>query len=221
MNLPIFHRKFVSSETCLSKPKLPALALVALTAALSLSGCETLGQWASTGIPGPGGPHYEEGDEVQQTHASSSSRSNSRPHRSSPWAGSRDDDDDDGPEDFSPPDGNVTESPSGNRTYRSRQTGAITGSEWTSPAGTTTYRDSSGQMTGYSSESPSGTRTYRDSSGSIAMQSSTTEGTGGDNTTTYRRNGTIVGTKYVSPAGNVTWRDGSGAIIDGPGQMKP
>lgn len=53
------------------------------------------------------------------------------------------------------------------------------------------------------------------------MQSSTTEGTGGDNTTTYRRNGTIVGTKYVSPAGIVTWRDGSGAIIEGLGQMKP
>lgn len=193
----------------------PALAIVALAAAFSLSGCETVKQWAATGIPGPGGPYDADDNNGEVGH----SRSNldSKPHRSSSWVSS----DDDEPEDFSPPDGNVTESSTGNRTYRSRQTGTITGSEWTSPAGTTTYRDSSGQITGSSSESPSGTRTYRDSQGSIAMQSSTTQGTGGDNTTTYRRNGTIVGTKYVSPAGNVTWRDGSGSIIDGPGQMKP
>lgn len=219
MKLPIPPGGLGASEASQSKRRIPVLALVTLAAAFGLSGCETLGQWASTGIPGPGGPYHEEDDEIDQSQASSNSRSNSRPHRSSPWAGS--DEDDDGPEDFSPPDGNVSESPSGNRTYRSRRTGEVTGSEWTSPAGTTTYRDSSGQMTGSSSESPSGTRTYRDNSGSIAMQSSTTEGTGGDNTTTYRRNGTIVGTKYVSPAGNVTWRDGSGTIINGPGQMKP
>jgi hypothetical protein len=63
--------------------------------------------------------------------------------------------------------------------------------------------------------------TYRNDRGEIALSSSTTPGTGGDETTTYRQNGTIVGTKYLSPAGNTTWRDGSGTIIDGPSEMKP
>lgn len=200
--------------------------LIAVLGGLLLAGCstfDTMQQWAATGIPGPGGPAYA-GEEEHDDDDDEDYEEESSPHPSSPWAGA--------PQvtrkssgrksqSYNLPDGNVSESPSGNRTYRSRQTGSVTGSEWTSPAGTTTYRDSSGQITGSSTESPSGTRTYRDNSGSIAMQSSTTEGTGGDNTTTYRRNGTIVGTKYVSPAGNVTWRDGSGTIIDGPSEMKP
>lgn len=120
-----------------------------------------------------------------------------------------------------PLDGVVTESYSGNRTHRDKHSGEIVGSEWTSPAGTTTYRDSDGRIKGSSSESSTGNRTYRDDNGSIKMNSSTTQGTGGDNTTTYRRNGSIVGTKYVSPAGNVTWRNGDGEIISGPSEMKP
>lgn len=120
-----------------------------------------------------------------------------------------------------PMDGSLTESSTGNRTWRDRYSGEITGSEWTSPAGTTTYRSASGEILGSSDESPAGTRTYRNGSGEIVQTSSTTQGTGGDQTTTFRRNGSIVGTKYISPAGNVTWRDGSGRIVDGPGGMRP
>jgi hypothetical protein len=178
--------------------------LFAVVICLAFSHCavsDTMQQWAATGIPGPGGPAVDSPE--------------SAPHPSSPWAETPES------EASFPLEGEVTESPTGNRTYRNRQTGAITGSEWTSPAGTTTYRDGSGRILGSSSESPAGTRTYRDGRGAIAMDSSTSEGTGGDNTTTYRRNGEIVGTKYVSPAGNVTWRDGGGRIIDGPSEMKP
>lgn len=120
-----------------------------------------------------------------------------------------------------PPDGIPDDSPSGNRTWRERGTGQITGSQWTSPAGNTTYRDSSGRITGSSSESPESTTTYRDDRGRIDTLSSSSGDGGGGNTTTYRRDGVIVGNKYVSPAGNTTWRDGSGQIIDGPGEMKP
>ena len=122
---------------------------------------------------------------------------------------------------YVPMDGSVTESSTGNRTYRDRSSGSILGSDWTSPAGNTTYRDSSGRITGSSAESPSGTRTYRDDNGSITQTSSSSKGSSGDETTTFRRNGSIIGSKYVSPAGNVTWRDGSGSIISGPAQMKP
>lgn len=121
-----------------------------------------------------------------------------------------------------PLDGTVTESYSGNRTYRDKYSGQIIGSESTSPAGRTTYRDADGSMTGYSDTSSTGTTTYRKSSGEISTTSSTTQGTGGDSTTTYRNaSGQIIGNKYVSPAGNVTWRDGSGRIVDGPSGMKP
>lgn len=120
-----------------------------------------------------------------------------------------------------PMDGVVTESSTGNRTWRDRSSGTITGSEWTSPAGTTTYRDSSGSILGSSDESPAGTRTYRDRNGSISQTSSTSQGSSGDNTTTFRQDGQVVGTKYVSPAGNTTWRDSNGSIVDGPSGMKP
>jgi hypothetical protein len=120
-----------------------------------------------------------------------------------------------------PFDGNVTESYSGNRTYREKQTGRIIGSESTSASGTTTYRDSSGRILGSSSESVTGTTTYRDSSGSISTTSSTREDGGGGKTTTYRRNGVIIGTQYVSPAGNTTWRNGNGSMIGGPSEMGP
>jgi len=120
-----------------------------------------------------------------------------------------------------PLDGTVTESPTGNRTYRDPSTGQILGSESTSPAGITTSRDSAGRILGNASTSPAGVTTYRTASGAIDTTSATTSGTGGDATTTYRRDGAIVGTKYVSPAGNVTWRDGSGRIIEGPSAMQP
>lgn len=120
-----------------------------------------------------------------------------------------------------PFDGDVFESYSGNRTYRDKTSGQIIGSEWTSSAGTTTYRDASGSIVGSSWESPAGTTTYRDGNGSITSTSSSNEDGGGGKTTTYRRNGVIVGTKYVSPVGNTTWRDGSGIIIQGPGEMRP
>jgi len=118
-------------------------------------------------------------------------------------------------------DGEETSAPSGDRVYREKQTGRIIGSAWTSHPGTITYRDADGRITGSSSESPSGRTTHRDSRGRITHTADTSSGTGGDNTTTYRRNGAIVGQKYVSPAGNVTWRDGNGRIISGPDEMKP
>jgi hypothetical protein len=120
-----------------------------------------------------------------------------------------------------PFDGEVTESPSGNRTYRDRFNGRIAGSASTSPAGTTTWRDSDGRIAGTSDVSPSGTTTYRDGDGRISGTSSSTPDGGRGATTTYRRDGVIVGTQSVSPAGNVTWRDGSGRIIAGPDEMSP
>ena len=148
-----------------------------------------------------------------------------KPHPSSPWAA---------PADYAAyhrrigepvagtvPDGDETVMPSGDRVYRHRGTGRITGSASTSPSGTTTFRDTEGRIVGNSSTSSGGNTTHRDGDGRITLTSDTTPGTGGDSTTPYRRGGVIVGQKYVSPAGHITWRDGSGRIIGGPGEFKP
>lgn len=148
-----------------------------------------------------------------------------RPHPSSPW---------DAPADYAAyhhrfgepvvgtvPDGVDTVTPSGDRVYRDRSTGRMTGRASTSPSGTTTYRDADGRIVGDSSTSPGGRTTHRDGNGRIALTSETAPGSGGDSTTTYRRDGVIVGQKYVSPAGNITWRDGGGRIVSGPGEFHP
>lgn len=148
-----------------------------------------------------------------------------KPHSSSHWAPSADyaayNQRSDEPVASTVPDGEETVTPSGDRVYRDRTTGRITGHASTSPSGTTTYRDADGRILGDSSTSPGGRTTHRDGYGRIALTSDTTPGSGGESTTTYRRDGVIVGQKYVSPAGNITWRDGGGRIVNGPGEFHP
>ena len=139
------------------------LLLLGLPGLLSLVSCEALGPMPDFGYGGArdgGGHPWQDGPAPQRRSFSSTEERRHTPSgrsdSGSSWSSSSSQRHQPAPY---PLDGTVTESYSGNRTYRDKHTGEIIGSESTSLAGRTTYRDSSGGITGYSDTSSTGTTT--------------------------------------------------------------